>query len=60
MLVTYAAHYVQHMHKALQQMNLKLANVVSDVTGQTGMAILADEEMPLRQFEGFLKEYERK
>jgi transposase len=40
MLVTYASHHVQHMHKALQQMNLKLGNVVSDITGQTGMANL--------------------
>ena len=28
------------MHKALQQMNLKLTQVVSDITGVTGMAIL--------------------
>jgi transposase len=28
------------MHKALQQMNLKLTQVVSDLTGVTGMAIL--------------------
>lgn len=40
MLVRYAAHHIQHLHKALQQMNLKLGNVVSDITGQTGLAIL--------------------
>jgi transposase len=40
MLVSYASHHIQHMHKALQQMNLKLGNVVSDITGQTGLAIL--------------------
>lgn len=40
MLVAYASHHIQHMHKALQQMNVKLANVLSDITGQTGMAIL--------------------
>ena len=40
MLLTYAAHHMQHMHKALQQMNLKLPQVVSDLTGATGMAIL--------------------
>lgn len=40
MLVEYAAHHVQHLHKALQQMNVKLANVLSDITGQTGLAIL--------------------
>src|SRR2546427_7577292 len=40
MLITYAAHHVQHMQKALKQMNLKLTQVVSDLTGVTGMAIL--------------------
>src|SRR5438270_3205207 len=40
MLLTYAAHHIQHMHKALQQMNLKLTQVVSEITGVTGMAIL--------------------
>ena len=40
MLVTYAAHHIQHMQKALEQMNLKLAHVVSDITGVTGLAII--------------------
>ena len=40
MLVTYAAHHMQHMHKALEQMHLKLTQVVSDITGVTGMAII--------------------
>src|SRR6266581_4403442 len=40
MLLTYAAHHIQHMHKALEQMNLKLTQVVSDITGVTGMAII--------------------
>lgn len=40
MLVTYASHHIQHMQKALEQMNLKLAHVVSDITGVTGMAII--------------------
>ena len=40
MLITYAAQHIQHMQKALQQMNLKLTQVVSDITGVTGMAIL--------------------
>jgi len=31
---------VLHMQKALTQMNLQLTNVVSDLTGKTGMAIL--------------------
>jgi transposase len=40
MLVAYASHHVQHMQKALEQMNLKLAHVVSDITGLTGMGII--------------------
>ena len=40
MLVTYASYHIQHMQKALEQMNLKLAHVVSDITGVTGMAII--------------------
>jgi transposase len=40
MLVKSAATHIQHMQKALQQMNLRLDNVVSDITGETGMRIL--------------------
>lgn len=40
MLVRSASTHIQHMQKALQQMNLRLDNVVSDITGQTGMRIL--------------------
>jgi transposase len=40
MLIGYAGQHVQHMHKALEQMNVKLAEVVSDVTGVTGRAII--------------------
>jgi transposase len=40
MLISCAAEHIQHMQKALQQMNLKLTQVVSDITGVTGMAIL--------------------
>ena len=39
-LIRYAASHVQHMQKALTQMNLQLANVISDVTGKTGLAII--------------------
>lgn len=50
-LVRYAASHVQHMQKAMAQMNLQLTNVVSDITGATGMriikAILAGERDPL-------------
>lgn len=40
MLVRYRAAHIQHMQKALQLMNLKLTNVLSDITGVTGMAII--------------------
>ncbi len=40
MLVEYAAQHVQHMQKALTQMNVKLHQVISDITGKTGMTIL--------------------
>jgi transposase len=39
-LVKMAATHVQHMQKALTQMNLQLHHVISDITGQTGLAIL--------------------
>jgi hypothetical protein len=40
MLVQASAQHIQHMQKALQQMNLLLHNVVSDITGVTGMKII--------------------
>ena len=40
MLISYGGQHVQHMQKALEQMNVKLAEVVSDVSGVTGMAII--------------------
>ncbi len=40
MLVEYATAHIQHMQKALQQMNLLLHHVVADITGVTGMAII--------------------
>jgi len=33
---------IQRMQKALQQMNVKLTNVISDITGVTGMNIIRD------------------
>lgn len=42
MLVEYAASHVQHIQKALVQMNVQLQNVVTDVTGLTGMKIIRD------------------
>ena len=40
MLVEYAAQHIQHMQKALTQMNVKLHHVISDITGKTGMDIM--------------------
>jgi transposase len=40
MLLTYAGQHIQHMHKALTQMNVQLQHVVSDITGVTGLAII--------------------
>lgn len=42
MLLRYRAGHIQHIQKALEQMNLKLSNVLSDVTGVTGLRILRD------------------
>jgi transposase len=35
-----ASRCIQHMQKALTQMNLQLANVISDISGTTGQAIV--------------------
>ena len=40
MLVEYASHHIQHMQKALTQMNVKLQHVIRDITGKTGMNII--------------------
>jgi transposase len=51
MLRSSASQHSQHMQKALPQMNLQLQHVVSDVTGETGMAsmraMLAGERDPV-------------
>jgi len=39
-LVRYAGMHIQHMQKALDQMNIQLHHVVSDITGLTGSRIL--------------------
>ena len=39
-LLDYAAAHIQHMQKALMQMNVQLQHVVSDVTGATGLRII--------------------
>jgi len=49
-LVQMAAVHTMHMQKAMEQMNVKLSHVISDITGVTGMriidAILAGERDP--------------
>lgn len=49
-LIAYTTHHIQHMQKALSQMNVQLANVVDDITGITGLkiirAIIAGERCP--------------
>jgi transposase len=39
-MVDYAAAHIQHMQKALMQMNVQLHHVVTDITGVTGMRII--------------------
>jgi transposase len=39
-LTQYAAAHIQHMQKALMQMNVQLHHVLTNITGQTGMAII--------------------
>jgi len=41
-LLDYAASHIQHMQKALTQMNIQLHHVVSDITGVTGLRIIRD------------------
>ena len=49
-LLEYAASHIQHMQKALTEMNFQLHHVVADITGSTGLriirAILAGERDP--------------
>lgn len=39
-LVEMSCVHVQHMHKSLDQMNLQIHHVISDITGVTGLAIV--------------------
>ena len=39
-LVQHRAPHISHIQKALQQMNIQLPQVLTDITGETGMAIL--------------------
>jgi transposase len=49
-LVQIAAQHIEHMQKALTQMNLQIHHVISEITGLTGLAIadaiLAGERDP--------------
>jgi transposase len=51
-LIRYRSAHIQQMQKALHQMNIQLTNVISDITGQTGMQIIrtivAGEHDPLK------------
>ena len=52
MLLSYQGQHIQHMQKALSQMNIQLGNVIADVVGETGQrilrAIIAGERDPLK------------
>ena len=39
-MIRYASSHVLHMQKALNLMNVQLHNVISDITGRTGLAII--------------------
>ncbi len=41
-VIEYAAAHIQHMQKALMQMNVQLQHVVTNITGVTGMKIIKD------------------
>jgi transposase len=51
-LIEHRAAHIQHMQKALHQMNVRLSPTVKDITGVTGMAIiraiLAGERNPVK------------
>ncbi len=51
-LVVAVGQSIQHMQKALTEMNVQLANVISDISGETGLrmidALLAGERDPRR------------
>lgn len=40
MLSKYQSRHIQHMQKALAQMNIQLSNVISDIAGETGQKII--------------------
>jgi transposase len=40
MLIAHASEHIQHMQKALSQMNIQIHQVLADITGVTGMKII--------------------
>jgi transposase len=40
-LIEMSATHIRMMHKALEQMNIKLQHVIADITGKTGQAIIS-------------------
>lgn len=42
-----ASRAIQHMQKSLEQMNVKITNVLSDITGLSGMCMIALQKMSL-------------
>nr|VUD23354.1 Uncharacterised protein [Salmonella sp. NCTC 7297] len=45
-LTEYRAAHIQHMQKALMQMNVQLHHAVSDISGVTGLSIVSGERDP--------------
>ena len=48
-LLEYAASHIQHMQKALTEMNLQLHHVVADITGATGLRIIRAIEAVMKE-----------
>jgi hypothetical protein len=64
-LVVESTQGIHHMQKALFEMNVQLSNVISDITGESGLriidAILAGERDPEQlAFEKGIEHYEEK
>jgi transposase len=55
-LVRAAGRHIQRMQKALTQMNIQLANVLSDISGKSGQANGLDNGGCLREFAGPLRQ----
>ena len=52
MLVEYASHHIQHMQKALTQMNVKLQHVISDITGPRPARTSSRPSCPAKETHG--------